>query len=200
MSENHFNKSGNLDAYLSSRRSGRPRNMVAPGPSDAQIRKMVTTALRTPDHGKLAPWRVVSIALDQRAALADGFRSAYLKEKPAAGRVELEGLAAMAHEAPALLVLLASPVESTKIPLWEQHLSCGAFAMNLLHSAHALGFVGGWITGWPAYSDDVRNLFGSSHETIAGFLYFGTSNVELSERPRPEVDNILSAWTPPIPE
>lgn len=196
MTEKQFNDRSSLTTYLSSRRSGRPRNMVAPGPSDAQIEEIVTLAMRTPDHGKLAPWRVVAVATDQRARLAQGIKSAYLKERPAAGRLELEGLEAMLHEAPALLVLLSSPVESTKIPLWEQELSCGAFAMNILHATHAMGFVGGWITGWPAYNEDVRDLFGSAPEKVAGFLYLGTSNIELEERPRPLLSNILSFWTP----
>lgn len=197
MSKNQFNDLTSLATYLPSRRSGRPRNMVAPGPSDAQIADIVTMAMRTPDHGKLAPWRVVAVAADQRGQLAHGIKSAYRKEKPDAGRMELEGLEAMAHEAPALLILLSSPVDSTKIPLWEQELSCGAFAMNILHAAHAMGFVGGWITGWPAYNDDVRDLFGSAPEKIAGFLYLGTSNIELTERPRPGLADILSFWTPP---
>ena len=198
MTEKPFNDLSSLSAYLRSRRSGRPRNMVAPGPSNAQIEEIVALAMRTPDHGKLAPWRLVSVGADQRDRLAQGFTNAYLAEKPDAGRLELEGLESMANEAPGLLVLMSSPVESTKIPLWEQELSCGAFAMNVLHAAHALGFVGGWITGWPAYSDRVRDLFGSAPERIAGFLYLGTSNIELTERPRPMLDDILSSWTPPI--
>ena len=197
MTEKQFNDRSSLAAYLSSRRSGRPRNMVAPGPGKAQIEAIVAVAMRTPDHGKLAPWRIVSVAANQRDQLAQGFRKAYLGEKPEAGRLELEGLDSMAHEAPTLLVLLSSPVESTKIPLWEQELSCGAFAMNILHAAHALGFVGGWITGWPAYSEEIRNLFGSAPERIAGFLYLGTSNIELTERPRPKLTDILSNWSPP---
>ncbi|WP_417610150.1 nitroreductase [Parasphingorhabdus sp.] len=196
MSENQFNDLTNLSTYLPSRRSGRPRNMVAPGPSDAQISEIINVALRTPDHGKLAPWRVVSVAADQRARLANDIKAAYLKEKPTAGRVELEGLEAMAHEAPTLLVVLSSPVASTKIPLWEQELSCGAFAMNILHAVHAMGFVGGWITGWPAYNEDVRDLFGRAPEKIAGFMYIGTSNAELVERPRPDLENIFSFWSP----
>ncbi|MEH6790750.1 nitroreductase family protein [Parasphingorhabdus sp.] len=200
MTNIRFNDLSSLSTYLPSRRSGRPRNMIAPGPSDAQIEEIVSTAMRTPDHGKLAPWRIVSVAPDQRDLLGEGFKNAYLREKPAAGRLELEGLETMAHEAPALLVLLLSPVESTKIPLWEQQLSCGAFAMNILHAAHAMGFVGGWITGWPAYNDDVRDMFGQSPEKVAGYLYLGTSNIELEERPRPELRNILSQWTPSVAE
>ena len=200
MEQKQFNDLHSLAAYFPSRRSGRPRNMVAPGPNDEQIRQIIATALRTPDHGKLAPWRVIAVASEQRTYLADAMKAAYLKERPAAGRLELEGLQAMAHEAPSLMVLLSSPVESSKVPQWEQHLSCGAFAMNIIHAAHALDFVGGWITGWAAYNDDVRDLFGTASEKIAGFLYFGTSNIELTERPRPELDEILSFWSPTPPE
>ena len=199
MNNSNFNDLSNLKNYLASRRSSRPRNMVEPGPDNKQICEIVAQALRTPDHGKLAPWRAVSVAADQRIALAAGIKSAYLKENPKAGRLELDGLEAMAHEAPSLLVLLSSPVQSTKIPLWEQELSCGAFAMNILHAAHIKGFVGGWITGWPAYSDNVRDLFGKAPERIAGFIYLGTPNTELKERPRPELDTVLSNWSPPEP-
>lgn len=197
MSENQFNDLSSLTAYLSSRRSGRPRDMVAPGPNKTQIEEIVTIALRTPDHGKLAPWRVIAVGDDQRSRLAKGIHDAYLKERPEAGRLELESLESMACLAPALLVVVYSPVKSTKIPRWEQELSCGAFVMNLLHATHAMGFVGGWITGWPAFNDDVRDLFGAAPEKIAGFLYLGTSNTELTERPRPELENILSSWTAP---
>ena len=74
--------------------------------------------MRTPDHGKLAPWRVVAVSSGQRDALAEGFKSAYLKENPKAGRTELEAMDNMAREAPSLLVILFSPVQSTKIPIF----------------------------------------------------------------------------------
>lgn len=196
MTEKQFNDLSSLARYLPSRRSGRPRDMVAPGPGKSQIEEIVAIALRTPDHGKLAPWRVVAVGDDQRSRLVEGIHKAYLKERPDAGRMELESLESMARQAPTLLVLIYSPVESTKIPLWEQELSCGAFAMNILHATHALGFVGSWITGWPAFNDDVRDLFGAAPEKIAGFLFLGTAGAELSERPRPDLEQILSFWDP----
>lgn len=194
MNEILFNDLSSIGTYLPSRRSGRPRNLVQPGPSDDQLRQFVEIAMRTPDHGKLAPWRVISVAKDQRAALADGFKSAYLKENPGAGRAELDAMENMANEAPALLVVLSSPVESTKIPVWEQELSCGAFCMNVLHAIHAAGFLGGWITGWPAFNDQVRDMFGKAPERIAGFIYIGSSETPLKERPRPELDDVFSYW------
>ncbi|MEP2102925.1 MAG: nitroreductase [Parasphingorhabdus sp.] len=189
-----FNDLSSLNSYLPSRRSGRPRNMIDPGPNDQQIEDIVATALRTPDHGKLAPWRVIQVDSHQREMLAAELTKAYQVEKPDAGRLELEALQLMANQAPALLVILSAPVSSTKIPLWEQELSCGAFCMNIIHAIHARGFVGGWITGWPSYNDDVRNLFGKAPERIAGFIFAGTADDELTERPRPELTTILSKW------
>lgn len=191
-----FNDTTSLTAYLASRRSGRPRDMIAPGPDGAQMRAIVQMALRTPDHGKLNPWRVVHVAADQRAALAHALTDAYRAEKPEAGRLEIEAMETFAHHAPELLVVLFSPRESSKIPLWEQELSAGAFVMNLLHAIHAHGFVGGWITGWPSYSDAVRDHFGAAPEQIAGFVYIGTAGQPLEERPRPELTAVFSKWQP----
>lgn len=189
-----FNDLSSLPRYLASRRSGRPRDMIAPGPDAAQIREIVGMALRTPDHGKLNPWRVVHVASHQRDAFAARLTAAYRAEKPEAGRLEIEAMESFARQAPELLVVLYSPRESSKIPLWEQQLSAGAFVMNLLHAVHAHGFVGGWITGWPSYSDAVRDLFGAAPEQIAGFVFIGTPSQPLEERPRPELDAVLSGW------
>lgn len=193
---NQFNDFSSLPAYLASRRSGRPRDMVAPGPDAAQLRAIVTTAMRTPDHGKLNPWRVVHVTSGQRDALADVLTNAYRAEKPEAGRLEIEAMETFARQAPELLVVLYSPRESSKIPRWEQELSAGAFVMNLLHAIHAHGYVGGWITGWPSYSDTVRDHFGAAPEQIAGFVFMGTAGQPLEERPRPDLDAVFSSWEP----
>ncbi|HWV59665.1 MAG TPA: nitroreductase, partial [Sphingopyxis sp.] len=52
-----FNDTSSLLAHLATRRSGKARDMVAPGPDAATLHDIVALALRTPDHGKLAPWR-----------------------------------------------------------------------------------------------------------------------------------------------
>lgn len=167
--------------------------MVAPGPDTETLRNIVTTALRTPDHGKLTPWRVVHVTGGQRDQLSDALQQAYRSEKPEAGKSELGAMDTFARLAPDMLVVLYSPKES-HIPLWEQQLSAGAFTMNLLHAVHIAGFVGGWITGWPAFNDDVRDLFGADPEKIAGFVFIGSPSKELEERPRPPLDTIFSIW------
>ncbi|MBO9581279.1 MAG: nitroreductase [Sphingobium sp.] len=189
-----FNDLSSVPAYLASRRSGKPRDLAAPGPSMDQLAEMVSIAARTPDHGKLAPWRFIIVPDDKRQLLADIITTAYLAEKPDAGRLEIEAQVQFATQAPALIVVMSAPKES-KIPLWEQELSAGAVCMNLLHAAHAMGFVGGWLTTWPAFNDEVRDALGGPHERIAGFIFIGTPSRELEERPRPALSDILSVWT-----
>jgi nitroreductase len=81
--------------------------------------------------------------------------------------------------------------------MWEQELSAGAAAMNLLLGAHALGFVAGWVTGWYAYSPKVNAAFCAPGERIAGFIFIGSPMRELEERPRPELDAVVRHWTAP---
>ena len=105
-----FNDLSSPLALLQTRRSGKPRDLIAPGPDDAQLRQILEVALRTPDHGKLAPWRFVVVPSTRRAALAELLESAYRAEKPDAGRLEIEAMHQFAHQAPTLVVALSAPV------------------------------------------------------------------------------------------
>ena len=170
--------------------------MVEPGPDAAQLREIARIATRTPDHGKLAPWRLIHVPAERRDAFAKLLHTAYAKNNPDPTRAEMEAVDRIAYQAPTLVVALFSPVEGTKIPLWEQELSCGAVCMNLLWGAHAMGFTGGWITGWPTYSEDVRRAFAVADERIAGLIYIGTPAHPLEERVRPALDYVFSEWSP----
>ena len=189
-----FNDTSTPLSLLATRRSGKPRDLVAPGPDADQLRAMIEIAARTPDHGKLAPWRFVIVPAERRDRLAEVITTAYRAERPQAARLEIESLEQFAHQAPALVVVLSSPRTESHIPLWEQRLSAGAACMNLLHAAHAMGFAGGWLTGWSAYNQAVRDAFGGSDEQIAGFLFIGSPAKQLEERPRPDLSKIISVW------
>jgi nitroreductase len=189
-----FNDASTPLTHLATRRSGKPRDLVAPGPSPEQLRDIVRLAARTPDHGKLAPWRFVIVPDDRRDALATLLVDAYRTERPEAKKAELDAMEQFARQAPALIVALSSPRTDSHIPLWEQELSAGAATMNLLHAAHAHGFAAGWLTGWPAFSDAVRDAFGQAPERIAGFVFIGTPGRPLDERPRPDEAKVVSVW------
>ena len=184
-------------SLLETRRSAKPREMVGPGPTLVELERILAIAARVPDHGKLAPWRFVTIGDDERDALAALLHQALDEEDPSATAAHHEKAEQFAHNAGALVVLVSAPIPNHKIPLWEQELSCGAAGMNLLLGAHAFGYVGGWVTGWAAYSPLVRSALCGPGERIAGFIFIGQPGAPLVERPRPALDSITRRWSPP---
>ena len=195
-----FNDLSTPRSLLRTRRSGRPRDLVEPGPDAAQLREILGIAARTPDHGKLAPWRFLHVRREDREQFAALLEAAYRAERPEAGRLEIEAAHRFAHQAPELVVVFSSPKESAKVPRWEQELSCGAACMNLLLGAHALGFAGGWVTGWATFSERVHTGLGAAPgERIAGFFFLGSLGAEQEERPRPDLDQVVSVWAPAAP-
>lgn len=190
-----FNDTSSLLAHLATRRSGKARDMIAPGPDAEQLREIISLALRTPDHGKLAPWRIIIVADGQRDAFAALLKEAWVAENPGAAGRDLSALDQFAHQAPTLLVLVSTPVRDSKIPVWEQQMSAGAVGMNLLHAAHAHGYVGSWLTGWAAFNPQVAAAFGVGEgDAIVGYFFLGTPARDLDERPRPEYGNVVRSW------
>lgn len=184
-------------ALLETRRSAKARDMIGPGPTEAELQRMLAIAARTPDHGKLAPWRFVVVGTDQRQDLATLLRQALAEHDPRATRAHFEKEEEFARQAPALIVLVSAPIQDHKVPTWEQELSCGAAGMNLLLAAHALGYAAGWLTGWRAYDDRVRATFCGPGERIAGFIFIGQPGRKLDERPRPDLASVVREWQPP---
>lgn len=192
-----FNLRSSALDLLMTRRSGRPRDLGPPGPSAGELEQILAVAMRTPDHGKLHPWRFVRVGHDRRDAFAALLQTAYLIDNPDPGRLEIEANERFARQAPELIVALSSPTPDHKIPVWEQQLSCGAACMNLVLAAHAMGYAAGWVTGWAAYSPAVLAAFGAPPERIAGFIFLGTPGAELEERLRPDPGEVASEWMPP---
>lgn len=191
-----LNDRSSLLSLLETRRSAKPRELVGPGPTAAEMERILAIAARTPDHGKLAPWRFITIADDQRDAFEELLREALAEHDPEASAAHYDKEHEFAHYAGQLVVLVSTPVHDHKIPVWEQELSCGAAGMNLLLAAHALGYVAGWVTGWRAYSERVRAAFCSPRQRIAGFIFIGHAARELEERERPPLDRLIRPWQP----
>ena len=166
--------------------------MVAPGPDNATLDVILQMAARTPDHGKLFPWRFVKIT--DRDAFAKLLEHAFIASNPDARAAQIDAAISPVRMAPTLIVLLYAPQPSAKIPAWEQQLSVGAVGMNLLHSAHALGFVASWITGWASYDAHVRAAICRDNEQIAGLFFIGTAGQPLEERPRADPVDIIRSW------
>ena len=48
-----------------------PAQLVEPGPTAAQLEKILTAANRAPDHGRMQPWRFLLIEGEARARLGE---------------------------------------------------------------------------------------------------------------------------------
>ncbi|MBU1324143.1 MAG: nitroreductase [Alphaproteobacteria bacterium] len=170
-----------LIARLRARRSAPAQGLSAPGPSDAELETILEIGLRSPDHGKLFPWRLVVIGPETRGRWVGELETLAASDKD---RAVLRKLAAP----PVTVMVVSAPVESPKVPRWEQELSAGVVCMNLEHAANAHGYAASWITDWYAYDPRARALMGVAEgETVAGFIHMGTAAEPLLERPRPEM-------------
>ncbi|MFW2828839.1 nitroreductase family protein [Sphingomonas sp. ID0503] len=189
-----FNDLSSPAALIASRRSGKPRDMVGPGPSEAELRAIIGQAARVPDHGKLFPWRFHIIT--DRDAFENLLTSAFRTERNVPEKVSLQALKDFARQGEAIVCVTSVPVQPSAIPLWEQELSAGAACLNLLYAVHAAGYVGCWLTGWPSFSETVRDAFDGPGSRIAGFIFIGSPGQPLEERPRPTLDMVVKSWPP----
>jgi len=170
--------------------------MIAPGPSGDEWDNIIQLALRTPDHGKLFPWRFVKIPTNHRNEFAKLLSTAFRNTNLGCRDTQAEAATAFIHMAPCLTVMIYSPKESVKIPEQEQILSAGAAGMNLIHAAHAFGYVASWITGWAAYDENVRSHLCDNNEKIIGFFFIGSPSILLEERARPDPQKHILDWQP----
>ncbi len=174
---------------LATRRSAPAQALIAPGPSADQIAAILTLAARTPDHGKLFPWRFVVLGPMTRAEAA-GRLATMAVEKALPGKAA--AVLAKLTAAPTTILVVSTAAPGPK-PVWEQELSAGAVCMNVEHAAAALGFSSSWITDWYSYDVDGRGLFGvRDDEKVAGFIHIGTVVEPLLERDRPNVSAITT--------
>jgi nitroreductase len=192
-----LNDRSSLLSFLETRRSAKPRELVGPGPTAAELERILTIAARTPDHGKLMPWRFVTVAGGERKAFETMLLEALEAEAPDVTDAHRQKEREFANYEGQLVVLLAAVTPGHKIPVWEQELSVGAAGMNLMLGAQAFGFDVGWVTGWRAYSDTVNAALCEPGERIAGFVFIGHAGRELEERPRPALADVAREWKPP---
>ena len=168
---------------LATRRSASAQLLAAPGPSEAEIEQILHLGARTPDHGKLFPWRFVVLGPQSRTELSEAL--AVLAETQGRVDKDLAVLAKLANP-PLTIMVVSTPIQGHKVPVWEQQLSAGAVCMNIEHAADALGYSASWITDWYSYDPAAVALFGvQDGETIAGFIHIGTLTEAPLERPRP---------------
>jgi nitroreductase len=178
---------------LRTRRSLKPVELAGPGPSPTDVETLLTIASRVPDHGKLAPWRFIVFEGEARLRAGDAITAAFVAKYPDSKPEHIDFERRRLARAPLVIAVVSRAAPHAKIPEWEQLLSSGAAAMNLVTAAHALGFAATWITEWYAYDRGVLDAFGlAPHEKIAGFVHIGRPTQAPEDRPRPALADIVT--------
>ena len=178
--------------FLLTRRSRPAKSLGLPVPDSATLETILTAAARTPDHGKLEPWRFIVL---ERTAL---LRLGGLVESHGArlGRDEHDISKARTQYDDAHLAVAVIEVQkpSEKIPSIEQTYSAGAACLALLNAALASGWGANWLSGWPSHDPGfVQEGLGlAAHERVAGLIHLGTERAQPPDRPRPDLSEITS--------
>ena len=173
--------------FLLTRRSRPAKTLRAPAPTRQELAPLLTAAARSPDHGKLEPWRFVVIEGGAMGRLADLAQTrAEALQMSAEDTAKARSQFDMGHLAVAVIEVRRP---SEKIPAIEQTYSAGAVCLALLNAALAAGWGANWLTGWVAHDRDfcATGLGLAEHERVAGFIHIATEGSVPPERPRPDI-------------
>jgi nitroreductase len=104
--------------FLLTRKSYPAKMLTAPYPGRKDLIEMLTAAARTPDHGKLEPWRFIALNGAALGRLADAMevRGPEIGEDPE----KVSKSVATYRGAGCAVVVVSSPVALDKIPTSEQ--------------------------------------------------------------------------------
>jgi nitroreductase len=178
--------------FLLTRRSRPAKTLQGPAPTAEELKPLLEAAARTPDHGKLEPWRFIVIEQPAMARL-----SAIVAKRGEALRLDPEQITkgrAQFDQGHLAVAVIESPKPTEKIPALEQTYSAGAVCLALLNAALAAGWGANWLSGWPSHDRGFMTeaLGLEEHERIVGLVHIATETATPPERPRPDLDAITS--------
>ena len=184
-------------SLLQQRHSVPSRQLGEPAPDEATLQALLEAAIRVPDHGKLVPFRLIRLEGEAKLRFGERLAAMSIRNNPELSESKREKERLRYTFAPLVVVVVACIDEESSIRPIEQTLTAGCVANNLLLGAYALGFGAQWLTGWAAYDREAAAILGLAHnEHIVGFVHIGTPLIDIPDRDRPTVDDLLSTWTP----
>ncbi len=183
-------------AKLETRRSVPLRAFSDDPVEPADLEHMLALAARTPDHGRLVPWRFILVEGDARRIAGERLDALYAARNPDLAPSKADMWTLYLLRAPVTVILVSRIDPSSKIPAWDQELSAGAAGMNLVLAATALGYATQWLLKWPGRDSEAAAIFGvGAEERVAGFIHLGRQTEKPADRPRPVMAEIVTRWT-----
>lgn len=180
---------------LAARRTVPLPQLGEPGPTEAELARLLQIAARVPDHGKLVPWRFLVIEGEARHRAGELIARAFVADEPGADETRIAQERGRLSYAPVVVAVISRVTPHPKIPDWEQVLSAGAVCMNLIVAAKAMGFSATWLTQWFSFDRRVLDGLGlAPDERIAGFLHIGRPRDIPADRDRPDLSRIVTRF------
>ncbi|HVX72772.1 MAG TPA: nitroreductase [Devosia sp.] len=184
-----------LREYLKTRRSVGIGFLKDPGPSPDELNEILAIGTRVPDHGKLAPWRLVVIEGEARIAAGEKLAEIAKRNNPALDEASLANERRQFLPAPVTIGVIFSHKPLAKAPELEQLLSAGNVCFNLMHAAFALGYAASWVTRWFAFDTAAQQMLGArGGERFIGFVHIGTPTAVIEDRDRPDLAKVVTRW------
>ncbi len=188
----------NQQLHFLNRHSTPAKALTEPAPDDEQLKQIFEIALCAPDHGRIQPYRFITIRGEARKELSNVFARAVKQRDPEVDDEYLNKQKDKPLRSPLIVVVVACLIESPKIPEIEQMLCAGAAAHNILLASKAMGFGSIWLTGDNAYDPYVcKALNLAENERIIGFIYLGTESIKLNRQTEVDVNKKVSQWYSP---
>lgn len=168
-----------------------------PAPDSATVLRMLQSAVRVPDHGKMVPFRFLRLQGDARHTLGAFLAQRSRQRDPNASDAAVEKDRQRFSHAPLIITVIARLQDNPKVPMQEQLLTAGCVCFALLQAAQGLGFGAQWLTAWMSSDPEVaRHLGLASNEQIVGFIHIGTPKIAVPDRERPDPAKLLQDWQP----
>jgi nitroreductase len=188
--------SPNMLAKLETRRSV-PMRAFDPMPIPTEhLNRILSIAARSPDHGRLAPWRFIVIESEARRISGERFDALYAARNPGLDASKSNMWTLYMMRAPVTVVVVSRPDPTSKIPEWDQILGSGAVGMNLISAASAHGYATQWLLKWPGRDPEAAAILGiQTGERVAGFIHLGRQTERPADRVRPDLEAIVTRWT-----
>lgn len=184
-------------SLLLQRHSVPSRQLGAPAPDESTLRELLTAAIRVPDHGKLVPFRLIRLEGDAKLRFGEQLAELAIRKQPELSDAKREKEQLRYTFAPLVIAVIARLDDASTVPGIEQRLCAGTVAYNILLGAYALGYGAQWLTGWAAYDPDAASLLGlAPNEHVVAFVHLGTPQIDVPDRERPVLDDLLSTWAP----
>ncbi len=155
-----------------------------PGPTRAELARILAAPGTVPDHGTLRPFRFVVVEGDGRATFGDALAETAAEHRPGMPAAGLDKVRAKAFRSPVLVAVIASPCNE-KIERWEQHATAACAGYAIVLAAHALGVGANWKSMPFTRGVALTRVLGlTTAEEMFGWIHLGRASDEAAPAAR----------------